>query len=204
MINRKLLKEKYGDEKVFVLPITKIEGIPDKFNHVKNDKDIWTKYDNQGLYINRWEAEGDSNFQQLIPYFFVVNENYTKVFVAKRIDGDSRLVNKLSLGFGGHIDSCDGYNQVVLKALSREMNEELDINPISKAQYLGTIRDITSSTNDHFGLAFSIQAEEDKVFIKETDKLIGEWMSFEQLYDNYSKFENWSKFLIDFFLENNL
>lgn len=204
MINRKLLKEKYGDERVFVLPITKIEGIPDKFNHVKNDKDIWTKYDNQGLYINRWEAEGDSNFQQLIPYFFVVNENYTKVFVAKRIDGDSRLVNKLSLGFGGHIDSCDGYNQVVLKALSREMNEELDINPISKAQYLGTIRDITSSTNDHFGLAFSIQAEEDKVFIKETDKLIGEWMSFEQLYDNYSKFENWSKFLIDFFLENNL
>lgn len=204
MINRKLLKEKYGDEKVFVLPITKIEGMPDKFNHVKNDKDIWTKYDNQGLYINRWEAEGDSNFQQLIPYFFVVNENYTKVFVAKRIDGDSRLVNKLSLGFGGHIDSCDGYNQVVLKALSREMNEELDINPISKAQYLGTIRDITSSTNDHFGLAFSIQAEEDKVFIKETDKLIGEWMSFEQLYDNYSKFENWSKFLIDFFLENNL
>ena len=46
-------------------------------------------------------------------------------------------------------------------------------------------------------------AKEGDVFIKETDKLVGEWMTFQQLYDNYSKFENWSKYLIDFFLENN-
>lgn len=201
MINRKALKEKYGDEKVFVLPINKVEGIPDKFNYSKHDDKVWKKYDNQGLYINRWEAEGDSSFQQIIPYFFVMNESETKVFIAKRIDGDSRLVDKLSLGFGGHIDSCDGYDQVVLKALTREMWEELDINPITKATYIGTMRDMTSSTNDHLGLVFGVKAEEGKVFIKETDKLVGEWMTFEQLYDNYSKFENWSKYLIDFFCE---
>lgn len=200
-MNRKALKEKYGDEKVFVLPVNKVENIPDKFNYSKHDDKIWKKYDNQGLYINRWEAEGDSSFQQIIPYFFVMNENETKVFVAKRIDGDSRLVDKLSLGFGGHIDSCDGYNQVVLKALTREMWEELNIDPITKAIYMGTMRDMTSSTNDHLGLIFGVKAEEGKVSIKETEKLVGEWMTFQQLYDNYSKFENWSKYLIDFFCE---
>lgn len=200
-MNRKALKEKYGDEKVFVLPVNKVENIPDKFNYSKHDDKIWKKYDNQGLYINRWEAEGDSSFQQIIPYFFVMNENETKVFVAKRIDGDSRLVDKLSLGFGGHIDSCDGYNQVVLKALTREMWEELNIDPITKAVYMGTMRDMTSSTNDHLGLIFGVKAEEGKVSIKETEKLVGEWMTFQQLYDNYSKFENWSKYLIDFFCE---
>lgn len=202
MINRQQLKEKYGDEKVFVVPVNKVEGVPDKFTFSKHDDKIWQKYDNQGIYINRWEAEGDSSFQQIIPYFFVMNADGTKVFIAKRIDGDHRLVDKLSLGFGGHIDSCDGYNEVVLKALTREMWEELDIEPLTKAIYMGTIRDMTSSTNDHFGLVFGVKAEEDKVFIKETDKLIGEWMTFEQLYENYHKFENWSKFLIDFFLEN--
>lgn len=202
MINRKALKEKYGNEKVFVLPISKVEGIPDKFCYSKHDNNIWKKYDNQGIYINRWEAEGDSNFQQIIPYFFVTNEDGTKVFIAKRIDGDHRLVDKLSLGFGGHIDSCDGYNEVVLRALTREMCEELDINPLTKACYMGTMRDMTSSTNDHFGLIFGVKAKEGEVSIRETHKLVGEWMTFEQLYDNYSKFENWSKYLIDFFCEN--
>ena len=203
MVNRKALKEKYGNEKVFVLPISKVEGIPDKFSYAKHDNNIWKKYDNQGIYINRWEAEGDPNFQQIIPYFFILNEDGTKIFIAKRIDGHHRLVDKLSLGFGGHIDSCDGYNEVVLRALTREMMEELDIDPLTKAHYMGTMRDITLSTNDHFGLIFGVKAKEGDVFIKETDKLVGEWMTFQQLYDNYSKFENWSKYLIDFFLENN-
>lgn len=202
MMNRQALKEKYGDEKIFVLPVSKVEGIPDKFTHCKHDDKIWKKYDNQGIYINRWEAEGDSSFQQIIPYFFVTNEDASKVFIAKRIDGDHRLVNKLSLGFGGHIDSCDGFEQVVLKALTREMWEELDIEPLSKATYMGTMRDMTSSTNDHLGLVFGIQAKEGQVFIRETEKLVGEWMTMQQLYDNYAKFENWSKYIIDFFCEN--
>ena len=202
MVNRKALKEKYGDEKVFVIPVQKVQNIPDKFTYCKHDDKIWRKYDNQGLYINRWEAEGEPSFQQIIPYFFIMNEDESKVFVAKRIDGDHRLVDKLSLGFGGHIDSCDGYDQAVLKALTREMWEELDIDPITKAVHMGTIRDITSSTNDHLGLVFGVKAIEGEVSIKETDKLVGEWMSLEQLYDNYSKFENWSKYIIDFFCEN--
>ena len=202
MMNRQALKEKYGDEKIFVLPVSKVEGIPDKFTHCKHDDKIWKKYDNQGIYINRWEAEGDSSFQQIIPYFFVTNEDASKVFIAKRIDGDHRLVDKLSLGFGGHIDSCDGFEQVVLKALTREMCEELDIEPLSKATYMGTMRDMTSSTNDHLGLIFGIQAKEGQVFIRETEKLVGEWMTMQQLYDNYAKFENWSKYIIDFFCEN--
>lgn len=202
MMNRQALKEKYGDEKVFVLPVSKVEGIPDKFTPCKHDDKIWKKYDNQGIYINRWEAEGDSSFQQIIPYFFVTNEDASKVFIAKRIDGDHRLVDKLSLGFGGHIDSCDGFEQVVLKALTREMWEELDIEPLSKATYMGTMRDMTSSTNDHLGLIFGVQAKEGQVFIRETEKLVGEWMTMQQLYDNYAKFENWSKYIIDFFCEN--
>ena len=75
MVNRKALKEKYGDEKVFVIPVQKVQNIPDKFTYCKHDDKIWRKYDNQGLYINRWEAEGEPSFQQIIPYFFIMNED---------------------------------------------------------------------------------------------------------------------------------
>lgn len=202
MINRKLLKEKYKDEKVFIVPIQTVQNVNDKFTYSKHDNSIWYKYDNMGKYVFRYEAEGEPSMQQIIPYFIIFNEDESKLFVARRIDGDHRLVDKLSLGFGGHIDECDGYNQCVLKALTREMWEELDIVPITRATYMGTMRDITSSTNDHFGLVFNVRALEGTVKIKEVDKLVGEWMTFEQLYDNYSKFENWSKYIIDYFYES--
>lgn len=202
MINRKELKEKYKDEKVFIIPIQKVQHLKDKFNPAKHDKNIWTKYDNTGVYANRWEAEYEPSMQQLIPYFIVYNEDKSKLYVGKRIKGDHRLVDRMSLGFGGHIDECDGTDQIVLKALMREMFEELDIDPISKATYMGTIRDIESSTNDHLGLVFNIKAQEGKVHIKEVDKLEGVWMTKEEIYENYAKFENWSKYIIDFFYEN--
>lgn len=198
----KELKEKYKEEKIFVLPINAIENIEDKFVKMRPDKDIWSKYDNTGKYIYRYDAEYNPVFQQLIPYLLVTNKDESKYFIARRIKGDHRLVDNLSLGFGGHIDECDGTREVVLKALSREMNEELDIDPITKAVFMGTIRDITSKTNDHFGLVFRVKAEEGDVFIRETENMEGVWMTKEDMFINYPKFEGWSKYIIDYLYEN--
>ena len=198
----KKLKEKYKEEKIFIVPINVIENIPDKFTRSKHDTSIWSKYDNLGKYIYRYDAEYNPVFQQIIPYFLVCNEDESKYYIAKRIKGDHRLVGKLSLGFGGHIDECDGTHEVVLKALSREMNEELDIDPLSRAHFIGTMRDISSETNDHLGLIFIVKAEEGDVSIKETDNLEGKWMTKEEMFEDYSLFEGWSKYIIDYFYDN--
>lgn len=196
------LKKKYKDEKVFIVPINIVENIPDKFTKLKHDNNIWTKYDNLGKYIYRYDAEHNPVFQQLIPYLLIANEDESKFYVSKRIGGDHRLKDKLSLGFGGHINECDGTNKVVLKALTREMNEELDIDPISNAIFIGSIRDIDSSTNDHLGLVFIIKSQEDNISIKETDKLIGQWMTKEEMFKSYSLFEGWSKYILDYMYKN--
>lgn len=201
-VNRNLLKQKYGDEKVFVITPDVTSNVPDKFTKEKHDESIWTKYDNIGKYIPRWEAEYNYAFQQIIPYFLICNEDESKYFVSKRLQGDHRLTNKMSLGFGGHIDECDGYSQCILKAMVREMNEELRIDPISRAQYIGTIKDLSSDTNDHFGLAFIIKAKEGEVSILETEKLEGLWLTKEELFEHYYSFENWSRYIIDFLYEN--
>lgn len=204
MVNRNALKKKYGEERVFVVPIQAVQHIEDKFQYDKNSKNIWSRYDNLGKYVLRYEAEYEPSMQQIIPYFFVLNEDMSKIFVAKRLQGDKRLVDKISLGFGGHIDSCDGSHEIILKALAREMHEELDIEPITKANYLGTIRDITSETNDHFGLVFYVLAREGEVKINETENLEGHWMTIEEAIEEYGKFENWSKYILDFLFENKM
>ena len=202
MLNKKQLQEKYPDEKVFVLPSNLVQNIGDKFTKCKHDPSIWKKYDNLGLYIPRYEAEYNLAFQQIIPYFLVTNKDESKFYVAKRIQGDSRLVDKLSLGFGGHINDCDGTNEAVLKALYREMNEELNIEPISSCQFIGYMRDLASETSEHFGLIFIVKSEEETISIKETDNLEGVWMTKQEMYDSYGKFENWAKYLLDYLYVN--
>lgn len=192
------LKAKYKDEKVFVVPSNLIQNIGDKFTKAKHDTSIWKKYDNLGIYIPRYEAEYNLAFQQIIPYFLVSNMDETKFYVAKRIQGDSRLVDKLSLGFGGHINDCDGTNEAVFKALVREMNEELNIEPNSPFKFIGYMRDLTSETSEHFGLVFIIKSKEDDISIKETDNLEGIWMTKQEMFDAYGKFENWAKYLLDY------
>jgi hypothetical protein len=64
------LKEKYKDEKVFVLPSNLVQNVHDRFSKLKHDKAIWTKYDQLGIYIPRYEAEYNLAFHQIIPYSF--------------------------------------------------------------------------------------------------------------------------------------
>lgn len=197
----KRLKEKYKDEKVFVVLGATTNNIPDKFNK-ETDNKIWTKYDTLGKFIYRYDAEYDSTYQQIIPYALITNKTKDKYYVSKRINGDARLIDNLSLGFGGHINPCDGSYEIVLKALGRELNEELILEPSSKAKYLGTVRDLTSETKEHLGLVFVIEAEEENVSIKEKDNLEGIWMTKQEMYDNYSKFEGWSKYILSYLYEN--
>ena len=44
---------------------------------------------------------------------------------------------------------------------AEELNEELILEPTSKAKYLGTVRDLTSKTKEHLGLVFIIETKED-------------------------------------------
>lgn len=202
MLSKDQLKEKYKDEKVFVLPANLVQNVNDKFTKQAHTQEIWTKFDNIGQYIYRYDAEYNPAFQQVIPYFLIENKDGSKYYVGKRIQGDDRLQGKLSLGFGGHINECDGYSNMIIKALTREMHEELNIDPISPFRYIGTMKDLTSETNDHFGLIFVIKSEEDTISIKETNNLEGVWMTKEEMYNEYGRFENWSKYILDYLYES--
>lgn len=196
-MNKAQLKKKYGEEKIFVIPSALGVNIPDRYTKKKHTSTIFSKYDSIGRYVYRYDAEYNSDYLQIIPYFFITNEDETLYYACKRLKGDARLVDKMSIGFGGHVDSSDGHINAVLKALEREMNEELEVNQKVSFRYHGTMLDLESETKEHLGLIFSIKVNEENIKIRETENLSGLWLTKQQLYDNYGKFEGWSKFLID-------
>ena len=192
---KKKLKERYGDEMVFAVPSHLMVHIPDQLSHSSETIETLAQYDQLGMYILRSDAEMNMAFQQLIPYVIIKNKKGDKYFVAERIAGDERLTSSYSIGFGGHIDKEDGHKDVILNGLKRELDEELDMTSVSKPEFIGTIRDLTSSTADHIGFVFEVSAS--KVKIKETKKLRGVWMTPQELVNNYFSFEGWSKYIID-------
>ena len=203
-VKKALLKEKYKDERVFVLPSTDVTTIPDLFTRDQGDGSFkFNQYDDKGTFIYRYDAEGDGAFQQIIPYVLIYNPKTKKFFVSLRTkqSGEQRLYDKISLGFGGHINPCDGPSNIIWNALVRELKEEVDMDQSATFYYKGTIRNITSELNDHLGFVFV--AETEQASIKETDKLIGQWMSVQELIDNYFKLEDWAKFIVDYMYAHN-
>jgi predicted NUDIX family phosphoesterase len=193
------LKAKYRNEKVFVVPFESVESIPNKFSEVKHNKNLWKQFDSIGSYIYRYDAEGEPAAQQIIPYVLILNNTGDKIFATKRIGGESRLLNKVSIACGGHIDEIDGIKEVLFRAAVRELFEEVDVEADEPLKIIGYVRDMNSATNDHTGVVIIAHAV-NEVKVKETNILLGQWMSLQDLIDNYEKLESWSKYIVDHFV----
>lgn len=202
MINNVLkhhLKTQYGEEQVFVVPYNYTINIPNGFNVLDTRaKDLIRSYESTGIFMKRYDAEYNTSVQQIIPYTLIFSQYKSdKIYVAKRLAGDNRLIDTYSLGFGGHINPEDKPHCITNAAI-RELNEEVDIKyPTRKVKpkLVGTARDLVSETKEHLGFIFAVKAS--GVKIREKDKLKGKWLDIFELVDKYYFFESWSRFIID-------
>lgn len=194
-------QEKYKDEQVFIIPFSKTIHIKDKFTPIEKTTDIKI-YDSLGKFIFRYDAEENNNFQQLIAYVVIRNKkDKDKFYVSKRIGcSEDRLLNKMSIGFGGHINPCDKMPNIIVNSAYRELEEELDTKIDSELKLIGYVRDILGKTNDHLGFVF--MTEVDDCSIKEKDNLEGSWMTTKELEEQFFHFESWGQFIIDYLVEN--
>ena len=195
----KRLQEKYGDEQVFAVTSSEVTDIEDKFSPTSSSAaKLVTRLQYNGRYILRAMAEQNASMQQIIPYVVIINSTLkeTPFFVYQRISGEERLKDSWSLGVGGHINTEDGINNAVKNCLYRELNEEIFYEPVKEPVFLGTMRNMESALNDHFGLIYKQYVS--SASVREKDNMAGFWCSFQDLVDNYDKFEAWGKYLIDY------
>ncbi|ATY28365.1 hypothetical protein AB0857_00605 [Bacillus velezensis] len=156
--------------------------------------------------IRRGDAEEDPRFKQPIPYVVIRRDD--EVFVYERLagGGESRLHNKLSLGFGGHMNPVEGaasFSEVLKQNTNRELAEELYIREEDK-QNIVTLGLINDDENDvgkvHIGILSALQlASAAQVEVKEKDQIAGRWMKLSELKEEnvYQRLEAWSQFVAD-------
>ncbi|MEL4009922.1 hypothetical protein ES071_05155 [Bacillus velezensis] len=156
--------------------------------------------------IRRGDAEEDPRFKQPIPYVVIRRDD--EVFVYERLagGGESRLHNKLSLGFGGHMNPMEGaasFSEVLKQNTDRELAEELYIREEDK-QNIVTLGLINDDENDvgkvHIGILSALQlASAAQVEVIEKDQIAGRWLKLSELKEEnvYQRLEAWSQFVAD-------
>ena len=199
----KRLMEKHGDEQVLAIVSTQVADIADLFvSAPASAAKLTNRLQQNSRYVLRALAEQNATMQQIIPYVVIVNMKTptTPYFVYERIGGEERLRNSWSLGVGGHINPEDGINNAINSCIQRELSEEIFYEPVVAPLFLGTIRNQKSALNDHLGLVYCQHVS--SASVKEEESMRGFWCSFQDLFDNYDRFEDWGKFLIDYWYVN--
>ena len=177
-----------------------------------------------GLFVPRSLCEEDVNLRQLVNYSVVNVGGKLFSYLRGKKGGEARLHAKRSIGVGGHINDTDFYNDArvegapgslineasLMKASMREINEEIEYNPLSKLRnlppkitYRGLICDLKPEKEVdavHAGLVYEIEYSPGYITQKcdsiEDPKLCPLWYASTEL-----EFENWSQILMSVLFE---
>ncbi|MBM4062309.1 MAG: hypothetical protein FJ265_14605 [Planctomycetes bacterium] len=177
-------------------------------------------------YVERAVAERTPAWKQWIPYCVLRcvrpqppghNQLIEAVFRVQRSTGqaEARLHGLWSIGIGGHVEPEDGEPSTMAAAtffrssLLRELHEELHLQLPDGAtpRFVGLLNDDQTPVGKvHAGLVYVLDlplclAEAAAaVRIREISKMAGEFGSlaeFRHLWQDRSRFETWSQFLVD-------
>lgn len=150
-------------------------------------------------FLPRPLAEDDPGYRQIIPYVVLLQDG--RIFATRRLNkgGEARLHGKISVGIGGHINPVDETDreQVLLRGLRRELEEEVSIEALGELVPRGVINDDTNSVGSvHLGLCFTMEVR-GEVSVRETEKLTGGWMTPEELRAEWDNMETWTQIALE-------
>ena len=151
------------------------------------------------LFIERADAETNTNYKQIIPYLVFMHEGNVFMMQRKSTAGEQRLKNKLSLGIGGHIRAEDfDLGASILDWAQREFAEEVNYSDKITFSPLGIINSNASLVDQvHAGFVYLLKGDSAAISVKEEMKS-GELVSLETCKNRYDEFERWSQIIIDY------
>lgn len=215
-MNKEELHLKYGDVKVFVIENDSLgTEFENGFKIISEEAEssVEGQFNELGFFVPRYEAELDDTIRQIIPYCLIKYEDW--YFVTRRIDGDSRLIGKHSIGIGGHVEPPK-YNMdnPILVSMFRELDEELwmgtsdpniEQENVVRLFYLAGIIKSNKTPVDcvHIGLVYVVEVNTWDISVKETDTLEGLWVHKDEIKTFTDNYETWSQICIDNIINTN-
>lgn len=163
--------------------------------------DVLAMLEQNAQWTERAPAEENPSLKQLIPYV-VARRGEREVFATTRLSAgtEERLHGRVSVGIGGHIDRDDALSSsgVIAGGMRREWDEEVSGQPPETFVFLGLLNDDTNAVGQvHIGLVFEARLTPGAVLsVRETDKLVGEWMTIDALLAREEELESWSQHVL--------
>lgn len=158
-------------------------------------------------FAPRNALEVDARFRQIIPYVVLRCGDDFLTYTRGVAGGEARLHDRISMGFGGHVDIPDAVTgqdgafdmkETLTGSVRRELDEEIPGIVVTASEWVGLVVD---SSNDvgrvHVGLIgiFDIEAAPETSGESEIANLA--LMSREALLAESGRLENWSRILIE-------
>ncbi len=156
------------------------------------------------MFMPRDKAEYDFEHKQVIPYVIIRENNNYLLLKRTKKQTEKRLHNKYSLGIGGHInpDEATGDDNIIIKGLYRELNEEVSLRDPSSLDFIGVINDERNSVSKvHLGLLYVQEVLSPEYKVLETEKMTAQWISADNLKDYYNELETWSQIVYDYYIK---
>lgn len=139
-------------------------------------------------------AEDDPTYKQLIVYFTIQQGSKILTYWRSPKGGDPRLMRKMSLGFGGHMNEDD---LSPLAAIARELKEEIDTS-VESVVFRGLINDDSDPVGKvHLGLYFDVRVAAGHVVSEDAHIERPEFLTHSAVGLQYEKLESWSKHVFD-------
>ena len=157
-------------------------------------------------YRDRPEAEKNTQYKQLIPYVIIAHEDKYLCYQRGKRAGEQRLVNKVSIGIGGHINPCDdqmplfydNYSEIYKNAVARELAEEITVESEYEDTIVGLLNDDSNEVGRvHLGIIHFWRLAEPKV--KKREQMIRQlsFMSKKELLAIKENMETWSQLCLE-------
>ena len=177
-------------------------ALPERGFMADPDAQLYAALGAQVAFAPRGPLEEDPSRKQLIPY--IVLGDAERVFVTRRTRAqtEARLHDKMSFGVGGHLETIDGdASDLIHAGAVRELLEELALpdDLATHLVYRGVINDDTSEVGSvHLGVVYSLEVPgATDVSVREVDKMVGSWMTHDEVGAHAPRLESWSAMLLD-------
>ncbi len=188
------------NEQVLAVPRAAIKDFLKQGFFGAGQADLMGLMGESSVFLDRPAAEQDPSHKQVIPYIVVSQGERFLVYQRTAKQGEKRLHNKFSLGFGGHINNLDQQSaqptNLILSGMVRELNEEIFLPSLRSLRVAGFINDETNPVGQvHLGVVFLVEVANDKFAVNEPEMIEAKWQDAEGIAKVFPFLESWSQIL---------
>ena len=151
-------------------------------------------------FVPRHKAEEDDSLKQLIPYFIICHADRVWCYTRGKRSGEGRLVAKVSIGIGGHINNedLDLIENIYDRAAIRELEEEVAVPPGYVHQIAALLNDDSTSVGRvHLGVVHVLRTASADVRKNEQAITEASFRTLEELRSLRDRMETWSQICFD-------